>query len=815
MAETDVTLKDTASESPTIRESAARSDSEATLVYGAPVWAGASGVGNSFRGWNIIEQLPTKGAEADIFIAGVSGERRILKLYRHKLEPKIEILNRITNISRENSHCFVAYYETGFDETTGRWYELQEYIENGSVKDLSWDVKRSQNFVAQFIPELTTAIQCLHDNGIIHCDLKPANVLVRTLEPLDLVLADFGISSLIASDMSQKMTSLKGTPMYWAPEAFSRVIGRACDWWGFGMMLLEMLLGEHPFEGLNDSQIIRKLTIGNVDVPEILGPDWNLLVKGLLTKDDAKRWGKSEIDRWLAGERNIPVFYESGEISERQYQTKPFRVSGIDCHSAREIAEAIAGLDEPWIIPGDYLRFIRQWYESNLMFDDASVIAGLISKNAPDVALFRFVHSNASLPFRVFGREADLKGLRGILSRVASGRATEADMKAAGMLDNGGLAAFYSEYASFGKTDAVFLELLDFLAKKPLPDQLGYTGAMCEPGEYIWPEDAETATSKGRLDFIKSLPAPPLPKKYISDIAERYVIPDSLYEMLRAGAAYAAGAAKLEIWKRGELMIERGGDEAALKNLSTDGYERTARVRNYRHAESVMREIDSLAAKIESLNFINPAPAFTYTLQRFAHLRDNKITDRDLSYIDILSELFARRDEIKAARWANDAIWGAIAGMTLGAARFVLGMAGAFSDAQFAFASVMLVLISTLFFAASGGLLYDWFKTLVDETSDNPMPRGYRGRGRYRGRGDNMGPAGFFSAMTIGLLLYFIEPATRMIPPATARMMSLAFPLSGAPIGACAMDMFQQYRIKNNLDDITSACDEYSSKKIS
>ncbi|MDR1581007.1 MAG: protein kinase family protein, partial [Synergistaceae bacterium] len=224
MAQSDVTLTDDASSSPTIIEPPREAD--ATLAE--PVSRGREifGVLREFRGWKILAPLPTKGSEADIYLAAEDGEKRVLKLYRHRMEPKLEILRRVKEMSRRNSSCFVVFHETGFDETTSRWYELQEYMPLGSLKDVPADVKRSGNFVSQFIPELSAAIQCLHDNGIVHCDLKPGNVLVRSMEPLDLVLTDFGISSLLANDMSQKMTGLKGTPMYWAPEAFSRVIGR-------------------------------------------------------------------------------------------------------------------------------------------------------------------------------------------------------------------------------------------------------------------------------------------------------------------------------------------------------------------------------------------------------------------------------------------------------------------------------------------------------------------------------------------------------------------------------------------------------------
>ena len=146
MAQSDLTLLDAALNAPTIVEPPR--DADATLVQ--PVARGALGVLREFRWWKILEQLPTKGSEADIYLADADGEKRVLKLYRHRMEPKLEILRRVTEMSRQYSHCFVIFYETGFDETTSRWYELQEYMPLGSLKDVPADVKRAGHFVSQY-----------------------------------------------------------------------------------------------------------------------------------------------------------------------------------------------------------------------------------------------------------------------------------------------------------------------------------------------------------------------------------------------------------------------------------------------------------------------------------------------------------------------------------------------------------------------------------------------------------------------------------------------------------------------------------------
>jgi serine/threonine protein kinase len=636
---TDVTTRE--SDLRTIKESPWNASAGATL-RDAGNSAGSPIAPRTFRGAQILEQLPTKGAEADIFVVDDSGEQRVLKLYRHKLEPKIEILSRITEISRENSRCFVTYFKTGFDEETGRWYELQEFIQNGSVSDLSRDVKRSEIFVSQFTQELAEAIQCLHDNGIIHCDIKPANVLVRDLEPLDLVLADFGISSLMASDASRKMTGLKGTPMYWAPEAFSRVIGRASDWWGLGMMLLEMLAGEHPFEGLSGSEIIKKLTLGNVDVPESLGPDWGLLVKGLLTKDDSRRWGKNEIDRWLAGARDIPVFHDAGEIADDSI--KPFKLAGSECRSVTEIAAAIAGSEEPWDAPGEYLRRVRHWYESNLMFDEASALGRVISAQEPEAALFRFVHANANMPFCVLGHRTDAAGLHEILRRSEDGAASRIETRLLEMLDDGGLLSYYREYMDISGGDESFVNLLNFMAGKSRREQAGYAGAASNPSAYVMPDDARCGTIGECLDVFVEIGRPPLSRAMFDDLTSRFALPAALLEMFRSASTGRFASEKLERWRDTGLLIPRLDAVHLPDDLSVDNYEEAARVVMLGYTPSVAREVDELrrSAALLRLSDEEDRRALGDATSLLAGLRDRKITTADVNFMDETSALIGK-----------------------------------------------------------------------------------------------------------------------------------------------------------------------------
>jgi len=137
-------------------------------------------------------------------------------------------------------------------EIEGIHYLTMPFIEGTPLSQLAaggepWPPRQA----AELVCELATAVQALHQQGLVHRDVKPSNVIVRLEgEP---VLMDFGLAKPIQSP-EQNLTAagaMMGTPGYMSPEQVSdaRHIGPGMDIYSLGVILYELLTGRRPFEG--------------------------------------------------------------------------------------------------------------------------------------------------------------------------------------------------------------------------------------------------------------------------------------------------------------------------------------------------------------------------------------------------------------------------------------------------------------------------------------------------------------------------------------------------------------------------------------
>lgn len=300
-----------------------------TLAYPLP-----SALAQKFR---IAEVLPARGAEAEIAIlSGLNNPdvKVVAKLYRPGLVPNGAVLERVAKAGFSHVVRLIAR-----GASDGIHYEVLEYCPEGSLRRLMQAGVLRRDELRLVVSELAEALAALHGIDVIHRDLKPENILIRRRDPLDLVLTDFGIATLI--DATQHFTSMARSLKYGAPETLSGVIDRAADWWSLGMILVELFTGRHPFDGLSDAVVTHRLVIGSIDLAEVTDPDWRKLCAGLLLRDPRNRWGAPEIRRWLAGDTTLAAVQAEAPASAAQ-AIQPYRIGDAVCHTPAELAAALA-----------------------------------------------------------------------------------------------------------------------------------------------------------------------------------------------------------------------------------------------------------------------------------------------------------------------------------------------------------------------------------------------------------------------------------------------------------------------------------------
>ena len=100
--------------------------------------------------------------------------------------------------------------------------------------------------------QIASGLIYAHGEGVLHLDLKPANILVNQAGRV--AITDFGLSRLIESESEDR--TLVGTPVYMPPEQFlMEDVGPHCDWYAFGCIMHELLTGKRLFRD-NDSSAL-------------------------------------------------------------------------------------------------------------------------------------------------------------------------------------------------------------------------------------------------------------------------------------------------------------------------------------------------------------------------------------------------------------------------------------------------------------------------------------------------------------------------------------------------------------------------------
>jgi WD40 repeat protein len=148
----------------------------------------------------------------------------------------------------------VRLIETHFDQDI-RPYIVMAYAPGGNLRGKHPEgTLLPLETIRIYANQLAAALAYAHQNAVIHCDVKPANVLLD--QDGNLLLSDFGISRISESTLPQTTREPFGTPTYMAPEQFKGRWHEATDQYALAIMVYEWFCGHPPFSGENQNKLM-------------------------------------------------------------------------------------------------------------------------------------------------------------------------------------------------------------------------------------------------------------------------------------------------------------------------------------------------------------------------------------------------------------------------------------------------------------------------------------------------------------------------------------------------------------------------------
>jgi len=213
-------------------------------------------------------------------------------LYREEVESLMSE-KRIFEIINKGHHPFLINLFACF-QTPEHVCFVMEYANGGDLMMHIHQEVFNEARACFYASCVVLGLQFLHDHKIIYRDLKLDNLLLDTDGYLK--MADFGLCKE-GIGYGDRTGTFCGTPEFLAPEVLLEpTYTRAVDWWGLGVLIYEMLVGESPFPGETEEEIFEAITRDEVKYPRYLSAESLSLMRRLLRKTVDKRLGSSEKD---------------------------------------------------------------------------------------------------------------------------------------------------------------------------------------------------------------------------------------------------------------------------------------------------------------------------------------------------------------------------------------------------------------------------------------------------------------------------------------------------------------------------------------
>jgi serine/threonine protein kinase len=216
-----------------------------------------------------------------------------IKLFSQELakpENRQRFIQEARVVGQLSHPSIITVHDMGIDEATSTPYLVMEYLDGQPLDRILEKGSVPMPRASAWAAEIATALGVAHRKGIIHGDVKPANVIITAENRVK--LTDFGMARLASRDT--KDSPLLGTPAYWCPE---QIMGKAqdarSDIFSLGAVLYEMVTGKGPFNA-DTLQNVCSRVLSSTPLPpshanSSIPTSFDELVAACLTKDPSQR----------------------------------------------------------------------------------------------------------------------------------------------------------------------------------------------------------------------------------------------------------------------------------------------------------------------------------------------------------------------------------------------------------------------------------------------------------------------------------------------------------------------------------------------
>ncbi len=268
-----------------------------------------AGVPINVEGYKLIKKLG-EGGMSEVFLADevATGQQHVLKMLpiapandADGGEMMDRFLQEFALVSQIDHPNVAQIHHQGFSEHHA--YIAMEYFPGGDLREL---IAKgiAANVAVAILLQVAGALTAVHAQGIVHRDMKPDNVMIRSDGSLG--LADFGIAKQLESGINRtKHGEVFGTPYYLAPEqALGLPVDQRTDIYSLGVVFFEMLTGKRPFLADNAQALMYQHV--NAPIPRL--PATMAVFQGVVDKMMAKKMA----DRFANANELIDYIVESG-----------------------------------------------------------------------------------------------------------------------------------------------------------------------------------------------------------------------------------------------------------------------------------------------------------------------------------------------------------------------------------------------------------------------------------------------------------------------------------------------------------------------